>query len=1171
MSDFTHLHVHTEYSLLDGLSRTPDLLRRCRETGMDSLAITDHGVLYGVVDFYLAAREAGVKPILGCEMYVAPGSRTSRNPSEKSYYHLVLLAHNEEGYRNLIKLASLAQLEGFYYKPRVDKELLLAYSKGLVALSACANGELARLLEGDRPDEARKQALWYKEAFEHFFIELQEHDIPELAATNKKLAILARELDIPLVATNDVHYVKQADSYAHDILLCIQTNSTVEEEKRMRMTGDSFYLKSPQEMAQLFAEVPQAIQNTRLIAEMCNLELDLGRVHLPDAPQVPPGVSSDEYLARLCREGLERRFGTPPPEQAVRRLEYELDVIKQTHFADYFLVVQDFVAFAQRENIKYGVRGSAAGSIVLFCLGITEIDPLATRLVFERFLNIERRELPDIDMDFADDRREEVIRYIVNKYGQQRVAQIVTFGTLGAKAAVRDVGRALGLPYAAVDRVAKLIPTTLNITLDTALKESTELRELYQQDDSVRRLIETAQQLEGISRHASTHAAGVVISREDLTERVPLLRPSRTTDDQDICMTQFTMDTLAKIGLLKMDILGLANLTILSRAQEIIAQTRGIDLDWQKLPLDDAKAFELLSSGETTGIFQLESAGMRRYVKELRPSSLADLTAMIALYRPGPMAHIPQFIDAKHGRAPITYVHPTLQPILEETHGVIVYQDQVLLIVQAAAGYSLGQADIIRKAMGKKIAEKMRGQREEFVARASQRGISPEDATRIFDLIEPFAGYAFNKAHSACYALLAYQTAYLKAYFPAEYMSAVMSIYMGTPEKVSAAAAECQRMGIPVFPPDVNHSLLAFTIEQDPGGKGPAVRFGLGAIKNVGIGAVESIVAARSGQGPFRSIDDFCRRVDLRAINKRVLESLIKSGATDSLGQREALLDELDRLVALAQQHQRLKEMGQSTMFDLWGQEVPVPVGELSLPEAPTSNRHRLIWEKELTGVYFTDHPFGHAARQLAQATTTFCGQITPELVGQIVTVAGMVLSARRLHTRDGKPFVAAVLEDLDGSVEVTVWPDTYQRTQDLWLEGTILLVRGKVKARADGIQLVCIGAQAYGEEADATAQQPEKQPAQATDPPTETAGARRLHLTLARTHDQDGDMQRLRQVFGILQEYPGNDAVTVCLSNGGEVVELDLPNVYTNCCGALYRALAAVVGQQGIATSPEN
>ncbi|MDP2935311.1 MAG: DNA polymerase III subunit alpha [Dehalococcoidia bacterium] len=1164
MANFTHLHVHTEFSLLDGLSRIPNLLRRCQELGMDSLAITDHGVLYGVVGFYLAAREAGIKPILGCEMYVATGSRSSRNPGDKNYYHLVLLAKNHEGYRNLIKLASVAQLEGFYYKPRVDKEVLLSHSKGLVALSSCANGEIARLLQEDRPVEARKQALWYKETFEHFFIELQEHNIPELANLNSKLVDVARELRIPMVATNDVHYVNPTDSYAHDVLLCIQTNSTLDEEKRMRMTGNSFYLKSPEEMALLFADLPEAIENTRFIADMCNLELELGRVHLPDAPQVPPGTNSDDYLAMLCRKGLEIRFGTPPPEPAARRLEYELDVIRQTHFADYFLVVQDFVAFAQRENIKYGVRGSAAGSIVLYCLGITEIDPLATRLVFERFLNIERLELPDIDLDFADDRRGEVIRYIVNKYGRERVAQIITFGTLGAKAAVRDVGRALGLPYSEVDRVAKLIPTTLNITLEAALRDSPELGELYQQDETVKRLIDTAQQLEGIARHASTHAAGIVISREELTERVPLQRPTKTAED-DICMIQFPMDIVAKVGLLKMDILGLANLTILSRAQEIVAQTRGVTLDWQALPLDDAKAFELLSSGETTGIFQLESPGMRKYIKELKPSSVADLTAMIALYRPGPMAHIPKFIDAKHGRAPITYVHSSLKPILEETHGIIVYQDQVLLIVQAAAGYSLGQADIIRKAMGKKIAEKMRGQREEFVARASQRGITSEDATRIFDLIEPFAGYAFNKAHSACYALIAYQTAYLKANFPAEYMSAVMSVYKDAQDKVPAAVAECQRMGINVLPPSVNQSQLGFTIEETQGGKGSTIRFGLGAIKNVGQGAVESIISARDAQGPFRSIDDFCRRVDLRAINKRVFESLIKCGAMDCFGQRESLLAEMDRLVAIAQQHQRIKEAGQSTMFDLWGQQVPVPVQEVVLTPATASNRHRLIWEKELTGVYFTDHPFGQAARQLSQASTTFCGRINNELEGQTVTVAGMVVSARRIHTRDGKPFVAAVLEDLDGSVEVTVWPETYQRTQDLWVEGSILLVKGKVKSRGDNVQVVCIGAKAYTDEAERPGPA-DKEPA----PPLHQEsrnGPRRLHLTLTRTGDQERDMQRLREVFNIIQGYPGNDSVTVSLSKGNEVVELDLPHLLTDCCPALYRALSEVVGERGIAT----
>ncbi|MDP2662494.1 MAG: DNA polymerase III subunit alpha [Dehalococcoidia bacterium] len=1161
MVDFTHLHVHTEFSLLDGMSRIPALLRRCHELGMDSLAITDHGVLYGAVDFYLAAKASGIKPILGFEAYLAPGSRASRNPSDKNSYHLVLLAKDEQGYRNLVKLATLAQTEGFYYKPRVDKDLLLAHSKGLVALSACAGGEIARLLQEDRPEDARKQARWYSEVFEDFFIEIQEHDIPELVPVNRQLVTLARDLNIPMVATNDVHYVRQSDAYAHDVLLCIQTNSTVSETKRMRMTGDSFYLRSWEEMASLFPEIPESITNTRRIAEMCNLQLELGRVYLPEF-EVPAGFTSDDYLDHLCREGLEKRFGSPPPEDAVRRLDYEMDVIRQTHYSDYFLVVRDFVAFAQRQKIKYGVRGSAAGSIVLYCLGITEIDPLATRLVFERFLNIERRELPDIDLDFADDRRDEVVRYVVNKYGPQRVSQIITFGTLGAKAALRDVGRALGLPYAEVDRVAKLIPTTLNITLEASLKESPELKEQYDQDERVKQLVDTAQQLEGIARHSSTHAAGIVIAREDLTNRVPLQRPSRT-DSGEILMTQFPMDTLAQIGLLKMDLLGLVNLTILGRAQEMIARTRGIELDLQKLPMDDAKTYDMLSSGETTGIFQLESAGMRRFIKELRPTSLADLIALIALYRPGPMAHFPTFIEAKHGRAPIAYLHPALEPILKETHGVIVYQDQVLLIVQAIAGYSLGQADIFRKAMGKKIAEKMREQREEFVSRASQRGISPEDATKIFDLIEPFAGYAFNKAHSACYALIAYQTAYLKANFTAEYMAAVMSCYSGTPDKVSAAVAECQRMGVSVLPPSVNHSALHFTIDKAPKTDSLAIRFGLVAIKNVGVGAIESIVAARSSQGPFSSIEDFCRRVDLKAINKRVMESLIKCGAMDCLGQRETLLEGLDRLVAMAQRQQRIKEQGQSTMFDLWGQEVPVPVESVVLEEAPASNRHRLMWEKELTGVYFTDHPFGQAARQLAQATTTFCGQITAEMEGQVVSIAGMLVSARRLHTKDGKPFISAVLEDLDGSIEVTAWPDTFQRTQDLWVEGAVLLVRGKVKSRADSLQVICFEATAY--EAN-----PDDKPASSGGSPVEDStedsrSPRRLLITMRRTHSPENDIQRLREVFSALHAFPGNDQVLISLADEGDTVDLDLPDVYTRYCPELLRALKSLVGEGAI------
>ncbi|MGB2855369.1 MAG: DNA polymerase III subunit alpha, partial [Dehalococcoidia bacterium] len=1000
---FTHLHIHTDYSLLDGMCRIPDLISKAKELGMDSLAITDHGALYGIITFYRKAKEAGIKPILGCEFYVAPKERQSRRAADKNAYHLVLLARNEAGYHNLLKLATAAQLEGFYYKPRVDKELLSQNSEGLIALSACPSGELGCLILENRLEDAEKAALWYKDVFGDFYLELQEHAIPEHAQINKELVGLSRKLGLPLVATNDVHYVNKADAYAHDILLCIQTNNTIHNEKRFRMANDSFYLKSSQEMAELFAELPEALANTQHIAELCNLSLDFERLHLPTI-DLPSGKTADEHLAELSHQGLAVRYPELPPE-AVQRLNYELEVIKQTEFANYFLVIWDVISFTRAQNIIFGVRGSAAASIVLYCLGITDIDPLAHKLVFERFLNVERREMPDIDLDFQDDRRDEAIAYTARKYGHERVAQIITFGTMGARAALRDVGRALGLSYGDVDQVARQIPAP-SATIQEALETNFELRNRYQENTNTKHLIDTATKLEGVARHASTHAAGVVISKEPLIQHVPLQRPSKA-DEQSINTTQFAMDDLASIGLLKMDFLGLANLTILEKAKRIIARNRGIDIDLHNIPLDDTKTFDLLSSGETTGVFQLEGTAMRRFIKELKPSCFGDIAAMVALYRPGPKEHIPTFIRAKHGLEPINFPHPALTEILQETYGVIVYQDQVLLIVQAFAGYSLGEADIVRKAMGKKIPEVMKKEMQRFLAGAKTKGFSKTLANQVWSLIEPFAGYAFNKAHSVSYALIAYQTAYLKANYSVEFMSALLTTNMGQAEKIASAISECHRLNIKVLPPDMNRSGEDFIIEQDESGT-EAIRFGLAAVKNVGAAAIKPIVSARDQGEPFRSIDDFCRQADLRNLNKRALESLIKAGALDSLGERGSLLAGIDRILSLAQTEQRLKEVGQATMFDLWGRSVDVPLPGLELPEVEIPTRERLAWEKELLGVYLSEHPFTRASQKLASDGGVFCSQIDEEMVGQTITTAGLVTSVRQSFTRDKRPFVSA-------------------------------------------------------------------------------------------------------------------------------------------------------------------
>jgi DNA polymerase-3 subunit alpha len=1159
---FTHLHVHTEYSLLDGMCHIPRLVLKAKELGMDSLAITDHGVMYGAVEFYRKAKEAGLKPIIGSEIYIAPGSRFNRTAADKNPSHLILLVKDKTGYQNLIQLTTRAHLEGFYYKPRVDKELLEQHHDGLVALSACLAGELSQLILARRYDDAKNAALWYKQTFGDFYLEIMRHPIPEMETVNNYLIQMSRELDIPLVATNDTHYINREDASAHDLLLCIGTNTTIHDEKRLKMAGDFFYLKSPEEMADLFKDIPRALENAEKIAAMCNLELDFGRLHLPEI-EIPAGKTPDTYLADLCHEGFRRYYPNPTPEME-KRLEYELDVIEKTEFANYVLVVWDIISFTKRQNILFGVRGSAASSIVLHCLGITPLDPLEHGLVFERFLNIERKEMPDIDMDFQDDRRDEVINYVSQKYGQDHVAQIITFGTLGARAAIRDVGRALGMSYGDVDRVARLIPNIVGMTLDRALDENRELKAIYQDDEVIHNLVNSARRVEGISRHASTHAAGIVISKEPLTDHVPLQRGARV-NGQEAVMTQFAMDDIANIGLLKMDFLGLANLTILGRAKEIIRQTHNIDIDLYKLPMDDRKTFDLLSAGETAGVFQLEGAGMRRYIKDLKPTVFSDISAMVALYRPGPMEHIPRFIDSKHGKMPITYPHPALESILKETYGVIVYQEQVLFIVREFAGYTLGQADIFRKAMGKKIAETMRKEKRNFINGAKKLNYSPEVAEQVFALIEPFAGYAFNKAHASCYALIAYQTAYLKANYPAEYITAFLTIHLGELEKTAGAVAECRRLGIEVLPPDINRSQLDFSLEQD-GAEKPAIRFGLAAIKNVGAGAVEPIVKERNANGDFKSIEDLCRRCDLQAVNRRVMESLIKAGALDSLDNRGTLLNSVARILSLAQREQHLRATGQTTMFDMFGETAPVPLPSLDMAPVDTPDREKAFWEKELTGVSFSEKPFSpvFSARQ---GNAVFCGNIDAELDKQVVVLAGRVVAARYSFTRKNESFAIVTLEDVSGQVEVIAWPQVYSQTEELWKEGNELVVQGKVRARDDEVSVICDSVNYYeppGDEEAAVAPQPKAVPAVEKTAPASPQRSR-LIVNIRQTADTDGDISRLNRVVAALRTYAGRDEVRLNILNGGAAIPLRMPNIFTGYCPELRRQLVELVGEDGI------
>ena len=1228
---FTHLHVHTEYSMLDGISRIPSLVARTKELGMDALAITDHGTFYGVVDFYSACKEVGIKPIIGCEVYVAHNSRFDKDPSERSPNHLVLLARDNTGYRNLMQLVTKAHVDGFHYRPRIDKSLLEEFGQGLAVLSACPSAEVPRLLADSNDEAAARAAGWYKERFgDGYFLEIQRHEhVPDLPKINQGLIAMGKKLDIPLIVTNDAHYVDQVDSPLQDIYICIQTSTTVQDEKRLRMEDDSYYIKTPQEMAQLFPDFLPALETTQLVADMCNVELDFGQTHLPKYP-TPNDMDADEYLAQLCEEGFRRRYPHPTSE-AEDRLRYELEVIRHTRFANYFLVVWDIINFVRRSNILYGVRGSAAASVALYCLGITEVDPLEYRLVFERFLNLERKEMPDIDLDFQDDRRDEVLHYVIERYGNDRVAQIITFGTLGAKAALRDVGRALGMGYSDVDRIARMVPLKAR-TLEDALRVSPELKTAYEQEPAVTKLVNDAQGLEGIVHHVSTHAAGVLIADEPLTETVPLQRPVRGDQSSPVLMTQFSMEPVAHLGLLKMDFLGLTNLTILDRAVKLVRESQGVEIDLQTLPLDDRTTFELLSSGNTTDLFQLESAGMQRYIKELKPSNLGDIAAMIALYRPGPMENIETFINAKHGRKPISYPHPSFKDLLDETYGVIVYQDQVLLILQQFAGYTLGSADIVRKAMGKKIASMMAEERVNFVSGAQAKGYDEQVAIEIFDLIEPFAGYAFNKAHSVSYAMISYWTAYFKNHYPVEYMAAVLNSRLDNPEKTLNSMNECLRIKIPILLPDVNRSDEFFCIDHDTSGSefgkdgegapsGPGLRIGLAAIKTVGEAAVRPIVADRKENGPYQSVDDFCRRAGASGLNRRTLESLAKAGAFDSLAPRGQVIGALDQIIATAQREAQTRNSGQSSMFG-GNDDVSSGAGMSGIPlTAPDiSDQEKADWERELLGMALSHNPLSLLAEIDSGDALKSLDQLDAEMSGQSINMLGYISTVTERTTREGKRFLIVNLEVLGGFLEVMVWPDILQRTAEIWQAGRLVLVTGRLRLRGDQMSLACDGALEYDPENpppiptlakagegsrnggyrnggyqngnghngngngyqskndgrkaynsginDKKAQMTtgNRTPADSQPP----APQKVVCLTLTETDDSSHDAHLLREAIGVLLEFPGRDRVNLDIRTAGKRVLMDLPVVSTGYCEGLHNRLEELLGPDTVAVQQE-
>ena len=1063
---FTHLHVHTEYSLLDGSSKIKELPARAKELGMNSLAITDHGVMYGVIDFYRAAREVGIKPIIGCEVYVAPNSRFDRETvsGEDRYYHLILLAENNQGYQNLMKIVSKGFVDGFYYKPRVDYEVLREYHEGIICLSACLAGEVQRYLARGLYQEGKEAALRYEEIFGkgNFFLELQDHGIPEQKTVNQALLRLSQELHIDLVATNDVHYTFAEDAVPHDILLCIQTNKKVTDENRMRYEGGQFYCKSEEEMKALFPYALEALENTQKIADRCNVEIEFGVTKLPRF-DVPEGYDAWGYLNKLCDEGMAKHY--PDDDGTLReRLEYELDVIHTMGYVDYFLIVWDFIHFAKSHDIMVGPgRGSAAGSIVSYCLGITDIDPIRYNLLFERFLNPERVSMPDIDIDFCYERRQEVIDYVVEKYGKDQVVQIVTFGTLAAKGVVRDVGRALDMPYARCDAIAKMIPGDLGMTLEKALKASPDLRNAYNEDDQVKYLIDMSMRLEGLPRHTSMHAAGVVISQTSVDNYVPLSKAADGT-----ITTQFTMTTLEELGLLKMDFLGLRTLTVIQNAVWQVKRTQGIELDMNAIDYNDKQVLDSLGTGKNDGVFQLESSGMKSFMKELKPENLEDIIAGISLYRPGPMDFIPRYLKGKNEKGSITYECPQLEPILSPTYGCIVYQEQVMQIVRDLAGYTLGRSDMVRRAMSKKkssVMEKERqnfvyGNEEEGVKGCINNGIDEKTANLIFDEMIDFAKYAFNKSHAACYAVVSYQTAYLKYYYPKEFMAAIMTSVMDNISKVSEYILTCRQMGIEILSPDINEGESGFSVSGD------SIRYGLSAIKSVGKSVVEVIIAEREANGPFVSLEDFVGRLSNKEDNKRTLENFIKAGALDTLpgNRRQKLLIAPDILDQKNKEKKTGME-GQMSLFDFAGEEDKESF-QISMPNVEEFSKEDLLaFEKEILGIYISGHPMeayeqSWRANITAMATDFIVDEETESAKvrdGAQVIIGGMITGKTVKTTKTNKMMAFVTVEDLVGSVEVLVFPRDYDKYREMLIPDAKVFIQGRASIGDDPVgKVIC-------------------------------------------------------------------------------------------------------------------
>ncbi len=1141
-TDFVHLHVHSEYSLLDGAAHLKRLVERASRLGFPALALTDHGNLFGAMDFYQLARTTGVKPIIGVELYVAPGSRFERAPVDGQYEganHVTALVRNATGYRNLIKLVSKGYLEGFYYKPRVDKELLAQHADGLLILSGCLNSEVSRLLLAGEDGKAREVAGWYADVFgqDHYFMEVQSHGLADQVRVTEGTLRIAEALGVGVAGTNDSHYLEAADARAHEVLLCLQTGAKLSDPNRWRFSTEEFYLKSAEEMRRVLTELPGAYANTMAVAERCDLELTFGQFHLPRY-DVPPGHTLDSYLRERAEAGLRTRYPNPSPE-VIARLEHELTIIRSMQFSGYFLVVWDFIRFAKERGIAVGPgRGSAAGSLVAYCLGITTVDPIHYGLLFERFLNPGRKSMPDMDIDFADDGRDAVIDYVVKKYGRENVAQIITFNVLKAKAVIRDVGRVLGMPFGEVDKIAKFVPDTLNISLDDALRQSPALAEAVKTRSEVSELWQVAKRLEGLSRHAGKHAAGVVISDEPLIEHVPLYRDPKS----DEVITQYPMGPIERLGLLKMDFLGLRTLTVIANTVRLIEDSRGVRLDPEKLPLDDPKTYQLLSEARTFGVFQLESAGMRDALRQLQPERLEDVIAMVALYRPGPMQMIPDFTARRHGRVRPSYEHPLMEKHLRETYGIMVYQEQVMQIASELAGFTMTDADELRKAMGKKQPRIMAEQRARFISGATARGVQEKVAERVFELMEKFAGYGFNKSHAAAYAIVAYQTAYLKANYPVEFMAALLTSEMANTDKVVVHMEECRAMGIRVLPPDVNLSGFRFGVAGD------SIRFGLGAIKNVGAKAIEAIIAAREANGLFPSLRDFCSRLDMQLVNRRVVESLIKAGAFDSLGRpRAELAGGLDVAFEGGQRHQREREQGQVSIFDLigGGGEAPAPdPSETAVPEWDPDRR--LLYEKEALGFYLSGHPLRRVWDQAVRLGATGIAQLSSLPDGARVVLCGLVGGLREINTKNGNRMAFVTLEDVEATVEITVFPEAFRQSTDHLRSGIPLLVRGRVEGTSTTRKVLAedIRPLPAGQEGEAT----------------------RSRCCRIRVSSASAGTDRLAALREICDAHPGSLPLYVHLELEGTEVVVHSRTVAVRSSSGLVTAVARLLGEGSIA-----